>query len=397
MGREYFYVWGTDGKDKLKVNNKSFGKVYSKGGNDTITIGKNGYSTVIHCGKGNDTVYLYTGKARDYWDWGNEVFLDSGNNTVKIDTKIENKIYGGSGKDTVYVKSNGNMIWTNKGNDKIILSNCKNNIVKAGSGNDIIQATNYSVPDLMNKYTTYTIGYSTKVREDYYGLYGGAGKDEISVKNGKNVIADGGAGDDIIHLAGDNLSYGQFSCGTGNDVITVVGSKKKNTVEGGKGNDSFYVRGKNVKQITLAGGSGNNTFWIDVTKLGSNATIHISSNYSKDTLVVYTGNRNYKDIKLSDTMFDYSNSYAVKYGDKIIYADVKKVYFQDRNQAIRNKATILDFKKSVDEIYATFGFDTTIGSIGEDAMLPREVTLSSNSAFSYKKLNSYYSVTGVKK
>ncbi len=32
MGREYFYVWGTDGRDKLKVNNKSFGKVYSKGG-----------------------------------------------------------------------------------------------------------------------------------------------------------------------------------------------------------------------------------------------------------------------------------------------------------------------------------------------------------------------------
>ena len=191
-----------------------------------------------------------------------------------------------------------------------------------------------------------------------------------------------------------SCAYGQFSCGTGNDVITVVGSKKNNIVEGGKGNDSFYVRGKNVKQITLDGGSGNNIFWIDVTKLGSNATISI---YSCDTLVVYTGNKSYKDMKLEDTMFDYSNSYAVKYGDKIVYANVEKAYFQDRNQAIRNKATVLDYKKSVDEIYDTYGFDTTIGAIGEDAMLPGEITLSSNSAFSYKKLNSYNSVTGVKK
>ena len=100
-------------------------------------------------------------------------------------------------------------------------------------------------------------------------------------------------------------------------------------------------------------------------------------------------------MKLSDTMFDYSGTF--KYGDKSINAYAEKVYFQDKNQAIRNKATVLDFKKSVDEIYDTYGFDTTIGAIGEDAMLPGEVTLSSNSAFSYKKLHSYYSVTGVKK
>lgn len=392
MGREYFYVWGTDGRDKLKVNNKSFGKVYSKGGNDIIIIGKKCYSTEVHCGKGNDKVYLYTGKAPNAWEWGSDVFLDGGNNIVTIKSKLGTKIYGGSGKDAVYVKSNRNIIWTNKGNDKIILSNCKNNIVRAGSGNDKIQATNFSNPSFVNRFTTYTIGYSTKVREDHYGLYGGAGKDEISVKNGKNIVADGGAGDDVIHLAGDNLSYGQFSCGTGNDVITVVGSKKNNIVEGGKGNDSFYVRGKNVKQITLDGGSGNNTCWIDVTKLASNATISICS---CDTLVVYTGNKNYKDMKLSDTMFDYSGTF--KYGDKSINAYAEKVYFQDKNQAIRNKATVLDFKKSVDEIYDTYGFDTTIGAIGEDAMLPGEITLSSNSAFSYKKLNSYYSVTGVKK
>ena len=86
-------------------------------------------------------------------------------------------------------------------------------------------------------------------------LYGEAGNDTIIAEARATML--GGAGDDFMQaIAEANLMFGN----EGNDTM-LGGAKNRDTIYGGKGNDSlgfFVAGGSNNLNLPLAGGSGGN-------------------------------------------------------------------------------------------------------------------------------------------
>ena len=144
----------------------------------------------------------------------------------------DNRLYGGSGSDTLLAPGNGN----NKiyGDDESEASTDGNDMIIVGNGDN--------------------------------SLYGGGGDDSIMAGDGNNYIKGGSGNDIIIAGRGNDTIYGD----AGNDQIQVFGGINK--IYGGDGDDTIYVNSVNNR---VDGGDG-----FDVVSLAAmDAGVTLSSSF----------------------------------------------------------------------------------------------------------------------
>lgn len=90
-------------------------------------------------------------------------------------------------------------------------------------------------------------------------VYTKGGKDKITLSKGKNNLVDAGTGNDIIIIGKKSGSSNTIKAGAGSDKITV--SAGTQTIDGGAGNDTITVSGGN--KHTLRGGLGSDNYIIN--------------------------------------------------------------------------------------------------------------------------------------
>jgi serralysin len=208
--------YGTNDNDTVPFTD-DFQFLYGFGGDDALS------ST-------NDAVYceLYGGDGNDFLDLVDPGFglADGGSGNDIIDgTNFFDELYGGSGNDSIF---GGGIA----------------DFVDGGSGNDTIYANGI--------------------------IFGGSGNDQISSLGGPNGIIFGGSGNDqIVGLGGDD----RIDCGSGNDICSagdgndkLFGGKGTDNLEAGDGSDLLVGgRGRDF----LSGGGVGNDDAIDVFRFTS--------------------------------------------------------------------------------------------------------------------------------
>ena len=185
-------------------------RVYTRGGNDVVTVG-NGVAT---------SVTVYGGDGDDTLSGGNSnTLLDGGNgNDVLTGGSGNNHLIGGGGNDTLKGAGASDILEGGDGDDTLLGGN-GDDMLDGGNGNDVLIGGD---------------GDDT--------LLGGNGDDTLDGGAGNDILV-GGNGDDVIHAgAGDDLVDG----GNGNDAIfgeagndTLTGDAGNDILVGGDGDDSI--------------------------------------------------------------------------------------------------------------------------------------------------------------
>jgi Ca2+-binding RTX toxin-like protein len=243
-------------------------------GGDTVTLND----------KGNDTVYGGAGKD----------FIDARNNTG------DDSLVGGAGKDT---------IWGGSGNDTL----------RGGTGNDELHSGSVK--------GGYNVLYGGSGADTLYGgagadsLYGGSGQDQLIAGEGKHQLLQAGSGNTL--LADTMSGFGGTDTligGAGNDTLK---GQQGDVLHGGKGNDQFWLSGSGTGNSTLQGGAGNDTF-------------HIETNTGNDTItgggghdVVDLDAQKFSDLK--NIKVDGSGTYTLTFDDheKITVSGISNIHFSD--------------------------------------------------------------------
>ena len=261
-------VTGTKKADKITVNADNVivvtGKTESR-----YPITKSGKNYIFGVG-GNDTIYVKGGK-NNYIYGDDKKGKVSGNNKIIISGGTYNIINGGKGADTITVgaKVLGATVFGGAGKDRITVNSTKTYKSKykgVYEGKTYTQVTYYGTyVDAGSSDDTIVANAGTA-----HNIYGGKGKDTITVGKKAQAYVDGGAGNDLIMVKsatqgkfifnGETLYSGtQVDAGSGNDTITITAGKG-HTVFTGSGNDAVEIKGG--KNGTVTYGSGNNEFTI---------------------------------------------------------------------------------------------------------------------------------------
>lgn len=350
-------ITGSEFNDIIKgtSGNKT---ITENGGNNKITLG-NGNNTIyandyssntIKSGNGANTIELNsigvnkvtTGKGADY------IIADNGYNTIKAgnganiiavgatyDTEsntfsadttsavVVNKITTGKNDDRIALNGGNNSVKTGNGKDYVeILGG--HNVIKSGSGDSEFNITNGLTTDY-NKITAgknndlFTVGasYNTTTKSytsngnDITGqnvLDGGSGNDDFYIFSGNNTLY-GGKGNDEFYLSG---GANTVDGGNGNDIFNITDGV--NNVKGGKGNDKFYITGGT--QNTINGGSGNDTYSV-LSDIYENSLVKITDSSGKNSLIVNDQLDVFFDVTLKKT----GNSSKYTIGKEVIFTD----------------------------------------------------------------------------
>ncbi|ULA65541.1 MAG: hypothetical protein LZF86_220002 [Nitrospira sp.] len=258
-------IYGGDGNDQLT------------GGDGTeVLIGEAGADTLLG-GAGNDVLNgglgddVLTGEAGDdafYAETGDDQIQGGeGSDSVSGDEGTDT-IYGGTGVDYLYGGDGDDVINGDEGNDTLV-GDAGTDSLMGGAGNDVLnggagadQLTGGEGDDALYIDAADTL------------VVGGVGYDQVIVTGIDAVTFDaaaaevelvvGGSGDDVVTAVGSLAGvtfYGgeghdQLTGGDGNDVL--IGEAGHDTVIGGVGND---VLNGGVGDDTLSGGSGEDAFY----------------------------------------------------------------------------------------------------------------------------------------
>jgi Ca2+-binding RTX toxin-like protein len=208
-------IIGTPNPDKLNGTGKD-DEILGLAGNDTIS-GKGG-NDGISGGSEND---LINGNAGDDLIFGDASFSENldlvgiGNDTIK----------GGKGNDAIFGQNGEDSLLGGAGNDLVSGGN-DNDILKGGKGND--------------------------------RLFGQDGEDKLLGQKGDDTL-EGGNGNDLIignqgkdTLRGDSFAGQPFSTASGND--TLIGGGGDDILDGGRGDDILVAQNGDDQ---LVGGQGN--------------------------------------------------------------------------------------------------------------------------------------------
>ncbi|CAK7009681.1 calcium-binding protein [Saezia sanguinis] len=224
LGENDIYSWGhhvtidgTGGKNLIEAVG-NYTTIIGGDLGDEITT--NGSHVVINAGNGENQITVgakFSQEVAGSQQWGQE-------------TSSQNTVNGGSEKDKIYlIKGVDNDISGNEGDDEIyigtkdqILSEASNNRIYGGTGDDTITV----------------LGTNNEI-------YGGDGNDTIRIGEEKlrfglrdraeNHVY-GGQGQDTVYLYGLG---NQFSGGEGNDTVYSYGGRS--TLNGGAGVDTYHV------------------------------------------------------------------------------------------------------------------------------------------------------------
>ena len=216
-------------------------------------------------------------------------------------------IYGGYGNDSIVCDTGNDKIYGEYGNDTIYAVQ-GNKYIDGGAGDDSITASK------VGKHT----------------LNGGTGNDTISYNAGANVTINGGDGNDSI-TASFVTSYdgkAKITAGAGNDYIKTLNGKLNDYIDAGTGNDTIIAfDGKD----TLNGGKGNDSY----TKIFEN---------SEGTVITDTAGS--YDVLRLQTNIKHDDNVGLEKGDATIFFDLK---LDKKGNIVNNSSTDL-FISTLDNI-----------------------------------------------
>jgi Ca2+-binding RTX toxin-like protein len=226
---------------------------------------------------------------------GNTFYAKKGNDYITVTGGESQKVYGEAGNDTVIVNKKARYaeVYGGAGKDKITIKSNFDSEVYGGADADTITIAGGSSHD----------------------VNGEAGNDKIYLKGGNYHKVEGGAGDDTITVSKGSYHwiYGndQNDRNKGNNKITVnagdhdsifggtktdkiwINAGKEHFVLSGKGDDSIYLQKKTKNGADIRAGAGTDT--IEATA-GNKHTIQGGA--GKDTITVSTsGNLIFGDEK----------------------------------------------------------------------------------------------------
>ncbi|MCR5266709.1 MAG: hypothetical protein K6E29_09000 [Cyanobacteria bacterium RUI128] len=256
-------------KDYLKAYNDSTVKINGK----RITTLENFMEMLKH--DASDFVNgKFTGTVLDDNIDASGLVMNKKKSTVTINSKSGNdKIIGSKYNDIINVESLA-------GETTSITENAGDNTITTGLGTNNITVTGFS----SNKITT--TGGKNNITLSNMGvnnIYGGEGKDYLTITSGINNVnmgdghnraivsggnnrITGGAGNDEVKLSGGK---NVVNTGDSYDIVTVMGGS--NTINMGAGNDKLiYYSGTST---TIDGGEGNDTYDFMNYEFGSHVNI----------------------------------------------------------------------------------------------------------------------------
>ncbi|MCC6511986.1 MAG: right-handed parallel beta-helix repeat-containing protein, partial [Pirellulaceae bacterium] len=261
-------IWATGGNDEVTVNNSLGGdtEIYGDTGNDTITMIGGGLNRIF-AGSGHDSVVSTYG-SEIVWGGDGDDEISTGGNVDEVHGESGNdKIYGGAGFDALYGDAGDDWLVGNDGEDRL----------DGGDGQDILVGDNAIIspsPLLAGFYEVSVLsGGSTDVLLGGLGndrLFGGGGSDRMFGHEGIDRI-EGNEGDDLIEggdgndflsgAAGEDEIYGQAGDDTingGDDADLILGDIGNDIINAGAGDDRVYGHDGND---TIEGGSGNDRIY----------------------------------------------------------------------------------------------------------------------------------------
>ncbi len=316
------YVIGTDGQDRLKLNDRNdqlevdgwlnqdggdvtsprreyIKKTYAISSVDRVVAvlgdGNNFYygrigdaiPQVVSSGDGNDAIY--TGAGADEIDAGNgrnRVWSGNGDNLVTAGDG-DDLIWSGNGKDTIDAGEGRNRIWAGEGNDTVwsgsgddwIFASGGNNFIPAGDGRNTVRTGDGRDTVITGSGIDWI---STAGGID--AITAGGGNNRVQAGDGADIIVTGAGRDWIDAGEGDDF----VRAGDGNDMV--FGGQGNDILLGEGGNDSLYAgSGRNLLiggtgRDRLVGGAGENILIGDSTThdLDDFALLAILAEWSAD-------------------------------------------------------------------------------------------------------------------
>lgn len=336
-----------------------FGQAFGSSTNPAVYDGGPVALTLYDQG-GIDTLDLSNNRTNDRIDLASGAFSDidglRGNLAIARGTVIE-RVYAGSGNDTVQGNDADNAIRGNGGRDNLS-GNGGSDTIFGGDGNDTVRGGTGAD----------TLGGGGGNDQVWAGggndlLYGGTGADTLGTGAGNDRAWAGGGNDTVYGSDGaDTIGGGaggdEIWAGTGGDLV--FGGPGTNRIGGGRGNDtlwgsddadSFYGGGDDDE---LGGGAGNDDLWggdgADILRggagndtLGGGAgadTFVFSAGFARDRVIGFTDNvdtlqlndnlwtgtltasqvaANFASVSGGDTLFDFGG------GDVLVVAGITDV------------------------------------------------------------------------
>jgi len=257
---------GGSGDDLVSVDENTLGKNLLRGGAGNDTFDIKTPGNTIYGDEGEDRIIL---------DGGNNIVYAGGENDTIIAVGLGNTVMGDEGDDTVIVKTvkgNQNLISGNGGKDRLEVNGGNKNTIKGGADDDaiIFTAANDDTKNI---------------------ICGDEGNDKISISGGKHYTVSGDNGDDSV--ACDNVAYAKINGNNGDDSIAASGSRNtlcgddgadtliadgdKNKINGGAGDDVIKVAG--AASVTLGSGA-------DCLRLAENAAVTVTDLCNDDSLIL---------------------------------------------------------------------------------------------------------------
>ncbi|NGZ98294.1 MAG: hypothetical protein CV089_19580 [Nitrospira sp. WS110] len=305
---------------------------------DDVVVGIAG-DDGIDAGSGNDTVY---GNA------GNDFILAGAGVDSVMGDEGADRLFGGSGTDYLYGGGGDDTINGEEGND-VVVGDAGNDTLSGGEGNDTLNGG---------------IGADQ--------LFGEEGDDTLYI-DAEDTVISGGAGYDTVMVVGTDavifdatVAEVEFVAGgSGNDVLTAVGSVTGVTLYGGEGDD--HLTGGDGNDVLvgqagadiLTGGRGN-----DVLN-GAEGDDVLTGDAGDDTIYGGTGNDQISGGDGSDSISGDEGADTVFGGSETDY-----LYGGDGDDTVNgeegNDVVVGDAGNDV--LFGETGNDTLNGGAGADQL-----------------------------
>ncbi|TDM06004.1 MAG: hypothetical protein C4K60_15155 [Ideonella sp. MAG2] len=283
----YRAVYGTDNDDRLIADDAASNMpthgddfvdarsgddyVYAGGGNDTV-LGGWGNDTLLGSwgddelsgGDGDDFIAGYVGLDTLLGGLGNDTL----NGSESPDQATGMRLDGGEGND-VLTGQLKDSLFGGLGSDKLAISGGGGHL-DGGVGDDELNLVAYYDESGLGQFAT---------------LLGGDGDDQlrVSLSYGRGIggYLDGGAGDDRIYTNGDS-GWRVFG-GAGNDLLDLAGAGY--TADAGDGNDRIEITGHS---ISINAGAGNDSIYFS-HRYEASESAWVTLGSGSDTLNVSKG------------------------------------------------------------------------------------------------------------
>ena len=274
-------------------------------------------------------------------------------------------ISGTSAADTIY--NSGNLV-----------------TIKGGAGDDYIQSSTYSNPDLVTALNPYGYGYVTIDAgagndtvysfDPFVSIVGGAGNDFIYNSCYDYVTMSGGTGNDTIELGYGGYNLLKYASGDGNDTVNGFAENSTLSISGASYSSATTSGGDIVVtvgtgKITLEGAASLSSVNIKGTLSGSGSDTtsgggdDTQSSGSGKILTNRTNSKSISGTAYADELFNYANTVTLKGGKG-----------NDALTTMRKTSGVKLYGEAGDdtlEAYKYMGGDssvTAIGGAGDDSI-----------------------------